>query len=787
MNQKKLVQSSNIELSDSSLTTRLAIESKDTTNIENTEFKLKLNKMTKNITTQIKCTNIAPFKNLNAQLLTSSLKVGIYATNGSGKTYLSRMFRLLEHSDTEIEPLKINRLINHDSDTAHFEFKITDKEGNTKEHIDIQLERDKKPNIQKSDHYIYHTFNQDYVAENIQNNHYEHNSDTSNYVLGRKNIQIESEDSTITKHNRKIEDSKKIINQKIAQHKQQNTDNIPNIKKFPKYKILNADELLRHTPTTTSPTKTLKEELEKITSLPENLEDIKLPTVLSINTQTIDETLKMLQKEYTTSTIGDDFKKKINDKEDFIKSGHAIQEDSESCPYCEQKLTHKEIELIDKYSQYINDTEATTKSTLREKNKELAKIIQAIASHSTQCERVQTKHNQYRTKHFPEINELTYDSTHADITEVILKDIQKAINEKLQNIRIKQDIESNQNNEINTNIISILEQHAKLTKQVNAINKAKNDRSDIRKKKINEIIIASKNELAKLCETEKKTIKDCNTAIEIADEKIQEIKKSESKEVKEKVYKTTCSLLKSFYNDKYVLDEETFKLKSNNKNIEPEYFLSEGEKSTVAFCYYIAQVHKTSKGEYDKLFFVIDDPISSMDYNHIYNVTNTIQNLSKTIPAIDTLRYLLLTHNTEFMRTITGNNITDNNYILNNSKLQKTKNNFTVSYIDFLKDVYDVSKGRSSQTHGIANAMRQILEAIYKFENIDTKFVLRDYLKTNSKFYKTTSTHLHDMSHGSTTTPDPITPSQYKEICGEVIGHVKDRYPGQVRYVSNLT
>ncbi len=51
------------------------------------------------ITSVIKCQNIAPIVNLTREIKSSSLKMGVFANNGSGKTFLSRLFRLTEKQD----------------------------------------------------------------------------------------------------------------------------------------------------------------------------------------------------------------------------------------------------------------------------------------------------------------------------------------------------------------------------------------------------------------------------------------------------------------------------------------------------------------------------------------------------------------------------------------------------------------------------------------------------------------------------------------------------------------
>lgn len=76
----------------------------------------------------IKCKNIAPLRNLDETIDNKSFNLGILARNGSGKTFISRLFRLLEmHSITDIST--INRLITIDQSNAQFIFGVSEKTG----------------------------------------------------------------------------------------------------------------------------------------------------------------------------------------------------------------------------------------------------------------------------------------------------------------------------------------------------------------------------------------------------------------------------------------------------------------------------------------------------------------------------------------------------------------------------------------------------------------------------------------------------------------------------------
>jgi len=51
------------------------------------------------IKVNIECQQIAPLEKLQREIHLGSLKMGIFANNGCGKTFISRLFRLIDHSN----------------------------------------------------------------------------------------------------------------------------------------------------------------------------------------------------------------------------------------------------------------------------------------------------------------------------------------------------------------------------------------------------------------------------------------------------------------------------------------------------------------------------------------------------------------------------------------------------------------------------------------------------------------------------------------------------------------
>lgn len=86
------------------------------------------------------------------------------------------------------------------------------------------------------------------------------------------------------------------------------------------------------------------------------------------------------------------------------------------------------------------------------------------------------------------------------------------------------------------------------------------------------------------------------------------------------------------------------------------YNLSEGERSLVAFCYFMAKLEEAdTKGK--ELIIWIDDPVSSLDNNHIFFVFSLIENIiakpNKNPDGSNAFRYKQLyisTHNLEFLK-----------------------------------------------------------------------------------------------------------------------------------------
>ncbi len=117
------------------------------------------------------------------------------------------------------------------------------------------------------------------------------------------------------------------------------------------------------------------------------------------------------------------------------------------------------------------------------------------------------------------------------------------------------------------------------------------------------------------------------------------------------------SYLKALNLTKYSLHED-YRIVLNSdvlENSEAEMILSDGEKTTLAFAYFLARLKLFYKKENLKdLVVIIDDPISSLDEQRIYNTSDIVAKINQELAGEalekdEEAQVFVLTHNHTFM------------------------------------------------------------------------------------------------------------------------------------------
>jgi wobble nucleotide-excising tRNase len=170
------------------------------------------------------------------------------------------------------------------------------------------------------------------------------------------------------------------------------------------------------------------------------------------------------------------------------------------------------------------------------------------------------------------------------------------------------------------------------------------------------------------------------------------------------------------------------------RNESRAYHLSEGESSLIAFCYFMAKLQDVStKGM--KPYIWIDDPISSLDSNHIFFVFSLIR--SELIKSLDFTQIFISTHNLDFLaylkrisaKTTSGQSIEISYFSVDRSSeastihvMPKYLKNFVTEFNYLFHQIYKCAQSTDSGAdfeifYNFGNNARKFLELLmyYKF------------------------------------------------------------------------
>ena len=234
----------------------------------------------------------------------------------------------------------------------------------------------------------------------------------------------------------------------------------------------------------------------------------------------------------------------------------------------------------------------------------------------------------------------------------------------------------------------------------------------------------------------------------------------------------------------------------------PSRTLSDGEKTAIAFCYFIACVHKKVKSvsEYQKLFLVFDDPVTSMSYDYIYTIAQTLKNLSISKAGELSVnagkidgntrsrpRLLILTHSSYFFNICFSNRIIKPEAAFSLQRHEsahqlKSFKRYVAPFQDQLRDIIAVSEGRDPD-HTTANAIRSVLEAVGRFCRPD-KPGLTDFISfvAAEDGIELKSVLINSFSHGSID-DEVAPPDDILQACKDALAVVERYAFGQIEII----
>lgn len=739
------------------------------------------------LTISLDIENIGPHINLHFSGDTPSLKTAIYANNGSGKTFISRLFRLIENPISQ----NSDKLLSFTKNQGKMKFEINFKEENKSpvvKTLELNINKSVPPVISSPLPFIFHVFNSDYVHDNIEALKYKPNGDIEGYILGKAQIDL-------TKEKKELEEKNKILNTKNVEFKQRVSNqkivlddrDLGIRKNISEYTSFTIENIFRKSNLGYIEEKSfeeLKKENTTLNTLPDDLPDVGL----SSSNTTIDflqDIEKILKHSYSKSHFAEEFKTKIKLKQGFIESGLKIIANNK-CPFCEQTFDKNALELIDTYTKYLANEEAKIISQIDTFIKKIDELKKQIDSAYKNSLKSKTDFDDLK-KYLPSFKEQNIELIQdVKFLEDDLISITSILNDKKSDISksvsIAENIKNIEEFKIKNSNISI-----DTNKKIDALNKAKNNTNN------EKLSIKKRLCKAKYLATLQSEIKNIDEIVSLQ-KQVKEIEAEISKKEnqakalkKDKITEAFEDFLNVFFAGKYTFDKDNFCLKFDTHNLisNASDVLSDGEKSIVAFCFFLAETHKKveKEADYQKLFFVIDDPISSLDFHYVYSVAQIIKRLNddSRFPIGERLRFLVLTHNIEFMSILIRNKIIDGRFILEKSNIKVLQKELIMPYEEHLRDVYEVSEGTKNPTHTTPNSIRHILETINKFEKPNLDFVKYcediELLKDDNEFLYAL---IHDNSHGNYRLQIATTPDMIIKGCKKVIEVILTKFNGQI-------
>ncbi len=425
---------------------------------------------------------------------------------------------------------------------------------------------------------------------------------------------------------------------------------------------------------------------------------------------------------------------------EFIEKGIELQKEmpDNACPFCTQKITNNIIQV---YTSYFNKSIEQFKQDSSKVSGTLKKILEQwnIKEILQSFERFES----FMKKDFSTNKESLKNAL--EQIKVLLEKLQKEVDKKggVKNEKEFQEIDK-----------ELLENYEKLQKCVNETRNILNQKKE-QKEKLEKLKIDLKEARIKKAkhdsydwqkskrEAERKlSVLNCrherlNRLLEKIDKKLKELYDQKRPDIE-----TINNYLKALNLPKYSLDKD-YRIVLNSdalENSEAKIILSDGEKTTLAFAYFLARLKLFYKKEDLKnLIVVIDDPISSLDEQRIYNTTCLVAKINQELAREklsneeNKAQVFVLTHNHTFMArliNVVGKHACYFQLERHQGQLKivckdRVNGYFDTFYLLLFKEVYAFAKKEKVQDDfneaiNYGNKIRILLESFLKINFIDS-------------------------------------------------------------------
>jgi len=658
----------------------------------------------------------------------------IYGRNYAGKTTLSRIIRSLELG----KPHK---------DFSNGKFIITLDNGRVISQLDLY---DGPFNVR--------VYNADFKKDNLSFLYDEKGDILSFAILGEENIEIqykiEQEEKKLEEIKAKLYDPDNGLNKKYDENKQKldklekdlskilrekasQIRNNPNLFLANQKKKYDIRDLEKEIPFATSLEEQVKKELEN--TIKDNIKEI-VPQFSKLDidyTKLIDKAILLLSKNIKPSKIIE-LLSINNDLQDWVRDGINLHKGIfEKCAFCGNKIEDSRWDELDRH--FTREVE--------EFSENLERLMTEIEKKKNYVLNYQLPFNKF---HFYSIFEESYNSIQQEFESLKKKSVEKLdeIYNALKNRRKNLFSTSRlllKDEDFELKVNELLSQLKNLIDRNNEFTIKYTDKQNEARKKLryNDIYLFKKminyEQKKEEIDNQKKFLQKIYTEKEKLEEQEKEsILKKEELEASLKDEKNAVNLvnryLKTFLgHPELYLDIEDgasekvtkFVVKRNNQKAKN---LSEGEQSLIAFCYFLATLKEILNTEEYTIF--IDDPISSLDSNHIFYIYSLIDS---EIASKNFKQVFISTHNLDLLKYLqkltspTNNRKFKNKYYLIEKKLNAVGEvtsiitrmpnylqTYSTEFIFLFNQIYRVATENQSDEN---------YQVFYSFPNTARKFI----------------------------------------------------------------
>ena len=713
--------------------------------------------------------HIGPIMDLNADLSNSKQHL-IFARNGTGKSFLARALRLLDPStDESVSEDQIPSILVSE-EAANGEGRFGLYEGDQcVGSIDLNAGAGTVNRSQPV--YIYHVFSEDFIETHVRNRLDDLDGNISHeIVIGKENTEVDKKVKKLEQQQSLLSTKRSDLIEDFDRGKKKLKSDFGIIGSLGTYKRLKAEILFpdqEYVPTNKEmPLRELQSQYNIFKSLPS---DFELPVEIEVEDIFPDVAAisEILTRITSPSSVADEFKDRIKQDTAFFSSGLNLVAGKSDCPFCTQNLGAAALEAINAYDSFFKDEEAKHARQLEEQASQLTKMVATIRSRQTESLKAKTRFDNLK-RYFPSFSEEIASDLSSKLDTILeyVSKIQQTITTKISNLAAPIEVQAELESTLYSTLIKKATANKKLFERIAELSSnSKAERLRIQNDSCEAFLAEFYGKHLTAITEVKSLLKD----VDALKAEITELQKTHgnSTQARQRVVDTFQRMLRHFFADIYTFDDITFSVRRKRKEITrgPDRTLSDGEKSVIAFCYYIARIHLrvNSLGDYEKIFLIIDDPVSSMSFDYIYGVAQALKRLrisgeGEIQMSLDSQlsrpRMILLTHNSHFYNVVSTNNVVKSaglyQLISKGSRHQMSNQKaFATPHMLQLRDVIEVGRGTKRPDHTTPNSIRSVVEGMWKFCRPDLQN-FEEFVKVLVSDYEVEiqSVLLNDLSHG---------------------------------------